>query len=196
MKKDEMINSLKLFNEKAEKLMSLSFTKKLQKDKGTSVSFSWERGGPEEINRKGPNEESIEAFVATYRMFFIKRDKISIEHLSGIYAELEIPSELKGKFKKMKEGLDKYMNSGVSGMDIINKGKSLSLTHKKLQDIFIYGGILHMNPKKKKTYDLIMSKWFIPELARDIFVHILLQGLWTIQGIATINRKALAELES
>jgi hypothetical protein len=67
--KDEINKSLKLFNEKADKLMSLGFTKKIFGEK-SGFTFSAKKDGPVVFQRYGPESESIDAFVLTYRFLY------------------------------------------------------------------------------------------------------------------------------
>ena len=47
------VRDLRLFNEKAEKLEELSFTKTLVSQK-TGVTLSWKQGSPLTVERSGP----------------------------------------------------------------------------------------------------------------------------------------------
>lgn len=61
-----VIDTLLQFNEKADKLEGLSFTKSLQ---SSGVTISGKLGKPVQAQRQGPDDESIDAFVLTMRFF-------------------------------------------------------------------------------------------------------------------------------
>ena len=67
---NKIAKALRLFNEKAEKLARLSFMAKLtQHNAGVTISVQnlSEGGATVTQERRGPNEESIDTFVLTFR---------------------------------------------------------------------------------------------------------------------------------
>jgi len=66
MKRDEMISSLELFIEKAEKLLSMNFTTEITTKK-SGFTIRADKSKPVEVEWRGPDRESVEAFVLTYR---------------------------------------------------------------------------------------------------------------------------------
>jgi hypothetical protein len=120
-------------------------------------------------------------------MFCLDKDKISFHYLDGIYEKLEISSELKNSFKKIRGDLNEFLDSNSSVNIIsISRGESKTFTRREIQDIFIYGGILHIEPRKKKVYDYLMRKPFLKQSSTNDFVEILGIVLWSIQAIADL----------
>jgi len=65
----EIIQAFDLFNEKATKLSNISFMQKILK---SGINISWDNFSNNkrvEIRNWGPDEESVDAFVLTYRFF-------------------------------------------------------------------------------------------------------------------------------
>ncbi len=83
------VQDIRLFNEKAEKLKRCSFTSTVFNQK-TGVHISAKKGEPVRIERNGPNEEAIDAFVLTFRFFIQNNEKISFRNLAELYNKLPI----------------------------------------------------------------------------------------------------------
>ena len=141
--KDEINKSLKLFNEKADKLMSLGFTKKIFGEK-SGFTFSAKKNGPVVFQRYGPESESIDAFVLTYRFFIQDNEKISFHNMSKIYDESGMTQDKINAFKNIRENINNFLNSNsITKTD----------TYREIQDIFIYGGLSHATETKKRIFD-------------------------------------------
>ena len=78
---DAGLETLKLFNEKADKLESLSFTYGLA-DNGVTISAKI--GQAVESHRQGPDEESTDAFVLTMRFFVQDNESISLRNMAKL----------------------------------------------------------------------------------------------------------------
>lgn len=88
---------LELFNLKADKLNSLSFAKTVQDAKsGWTISSKRGEDGLFRVTseRRGPDSESIDAFVLTLRMFLQNNDSCSIGNLQACYSNALLPDEL------------------------------------------------------------------------------------------------------
>ena len=183
--KDEIINSLRLFNEKADKLMSLGFTKKIFGEK-SGFRFSAKKDGPVVFQRYGPESESIDAFVLTYRFFIQDNEKISFHNMSKIYDESGMTQDKINAFKNIRENINNFLNSNsITKTD----------TYRKIQDIFIYGGLSHANETKKRIFDSWKRNQLIFKILENEFVFVLATILNAIQVIARLNRSVLKEIE-
>jgi Tfp pilus assembly protein FimT len=82
------IDTLCLFNEKAEKLNRLSFTSFVRNN---TLSFSaWSRDGQVGFSATGPSEEATDAFVLTLRFFVQDSESISIRNMAKLYSSLPL----------------------------------------------------------------------------------------------------------
>ena len=183
--KDEINKSLKLFNEKADKLMSLGFTKKIFGEK-SGFTFSAKKNGPVVFQRYGPESESIDAFVLTYRFFIQDNEKISFHNMSKIYDESGMTQDKINAFKNIRENINNFLNSNsITKTD----------TYREIQDIFIYGGLSHATETKKRIFDSWKRNQLIFKILENEFVFVLATILNAIQVIARLNRSVLKEIE-
>ena len=187
--KDEIIKSLKLFNEKADKLMSLGFTKKIFGEK-SGFTFSAKKDGPVVFQRYGPESESIDAFVLTYRFFIQDNEKISFHNMSKIYDESRMTQDKITAFKNIRENLNNFLNLN-SGGTIDGK----TYTYREIQDIFIYGGLSHANETPKRIFDRWKRNQLLFKILENDFVWVLVNILNAIQAIARLNLSVLKEIE-
>ena len=187
--KDEIINSLRLFNEKADKLMSLGFTKKIFGEK-SGFTFSAKKDGPVVFQRHGPESESIDAFVLTYRFFIQNNEKISFNNMSRIYDETGIAQDKKNAFKRIRETINNFLDSNSWGSI---DGKTY--TYREIQVIFIYGGLSHANETKKRIFDSWKRDQLLFTILENEFVWVLANILNAIQAIARVNLCVLKEIE-
>ena len=163
---EQQINNLKFFNEKATKLENCSFTNVVfNQDTGIMISFKREEQPRIEIQRRGPNDEAIDAFVLTFRFFIQDNEKSSFRNMVAIYERLPISEERKEEFKAAR----KYLNDFLDSNSFLNIDGVL-LTYRHILDTFVYGGLSHANEKKKKEYDLWMLNPFSNQIVTNEFV--------------------------
>ena len=153
MKDSEIVNSLKLFNEKAEKLERLSFIETISKyNSGFSVKINKRENGLYDLiqERRGPLEEAIDAFVLTIRFFIQDNEVTSFRNLARLYECAPVDKKIKNDFIKIRAKLNEYLDSNSGVAITVNEE---TLNHRKILDIVIYGGLSHAHPEKKGKYD-------------------------------------------
>jgi hypothetical protein len=97
MSREEIVSTLKFFNEKADKLRNSNFVKNAVADSG--INLSWSEGQPAEVLRRGPNQENIDAFVLTLRFFLQDNERSSFRNLSAkIYSSPLVLDEHRRQF--------------------------------------------------------------------------------------------------
>ncbi len=182
------IDTLRLFNEKADKLEGLSFTKSLGK---SGVTISYKLGQPVQVERHGPDDESIDAFVLTMRFFVQNNEATSFKNMADLYTELPVDAELKNKFNdaraKTNAGLDKKTPIKLNGVD---------LTWRGIYEIFLWGGLAHANQEKKAVYDSWAKDPFSFRLLQNEFVFAMGIILNMIFYTRAVNKAALGQLEA
>jgi hypothetical protein len=187
---------LNLFNEKAEKLSKLSFANIMfNTNTGTSFSAKRKDDGQVEITseRRGPNEESIDAFVFTFRYFIQDNEKSSFRNLARYYENDKISSELRNKFNDIRKQINDFLDSSSSVVLQVNEEQ---LTKRKILDIFIYGGLSHSNDQnKKKTYDMWIKMQIFNDMVKNEFVYTLSSILKGINIMKEINKEALKQIK-
>jgi hypothetical protein len=180
------LSSLRLFNEKAEKLLSTRFVKYLKATGKLSVGIS--ANGEEE--RLLPDQDAIDAFVLTFRFFIQDNEKSSFRQLSKTYEKMPISSELKKKFADWRKALNDYLDKKIR---INLNGNQPS--HRELLGIFIYGGLAHANIQKKAIYDSWKTMGFVHGFLEFEFCCALETVLRAICGMTGINKQAIMEIE-
>ena len=143
-----------------------------------------------EFQRHGPEEESIDAFVLTYRFFIQDNEMISFRNMSKIYDEMGIAQDKKKVFEGIRETINTFLNSN-SMLTIKDK----KYTNREIQDIFIYGGLSHANETQKRIFDSWKKDQLIFEILENEFVWVLVNILNAIQAIARLNLNVLKEIE-
>jgi len=195
MKNSEIIKSLELFNEKAEKLARLSFIETMFKyNSGVSIKISKRDDGLYDLiqERRGPLEEAIDAFVLTIRFFIQDNEPISFRRLAEIYDMAPIEKKLKEEFILLRNQINTYLDSNSAIAITINEEM---LNHRKILDIVIYGGLSHANTEKKRKYDFWMKSPLKAIIEND-FVCSLTILFEAIKSICDLNKIVIETLES
>lgn len=184
------IGRLKLFNEKAKRLLNSRFVDYIRRKKRISFEVHGERGKPIKTFRILPDQDAIDAFVLTFRYFIQNNERCSFGNLAKTYLKSVIPSEMKEEYSEARKNLNRYLDSPAS-----LKFEHEPLTKRRILDIFVYGGLAHANPEKKE----ILGKWMENPIVRGFFeaefVSILFYVLNIIQYVAKLNAKVLAKFE-
>jgi hypothetical protein len=146
----EHTRRLELFNEKTDKLMRSRF-KQTMFDQQTGVTISWTAETNEvTTTTKGPEEDSVDAFVLTLRFFLQDRDGISFRSLTEIYDAEDVPADLRDEFHKVRDAVNGRLDGQPTLAFNVN---GEVLTRRRILDVFLYGGLSHVEATKQKTYD-------------------------------------------
>jgi len=183
--------ALRLFNEKAEKLESLSFTSVITKQT-TGVMFSGsntEAGSFMSMERFGPSSESIDAFVLTFRFFIQNNEVSSFRSMVNVYDSGLFSTPLSTEWRDLRADLNRALDS-TSFVGYNNQ----QLTMRRILETFVYGGLSHANVAKKELY----AEWkrnplFFP-LVENEFVRTLAFVLDVVSYGRQLNERALREL--
>jgi len=185
------IKVLKLFNEKVDRLSSRSFLTKLD---GSGVSFEAKKLNESEpelkVERKGPDEESIDAFVTTFRLFIQDNDRLSLQNVSKLYSNPSISKDLKDEYKRVRQKINNYLNSEISLFNFNGK----KYTYREILEIYIYGGISHTNEAKTEQYKALMSHIIAKNFFDNEFVNVLANLYEALAYIKILNEKAINQL--
>jgi hypothetical protein len=198
MKNSEIIKLIELFNEKAEKLVRLSFIETMFKyNSGVTIKINKRDDGFYDLEqeRRGPREEAIDAFILTIRFFIQDNESISLRRLAKIYEMAPIEKKLKAKFILLKNQINEYLNSNSFIVININNKEEM-LTHRKILDTIIYGGLSHANKKKKIEYDIWMKTPPLKAIIENDFVYSLAILYEDIKSICDLNKIIIKTLES
>ncbi len=192
----QQIAAMQLFNEKAEKLMKLSFVEALSvPNAGVTLNGSQKDDGTFEIKsvRRGPSREAIDAFVLTFRFFIQDNESSSFRNIAAVYDTAALDQELKERFQSARHAVNKMLDS-PNLLHISHNG--LDLTNREIMLVFIYGGLAHANPEKHKRFQEWMSFPPAAALFENCFTLILGTILHAITYIIGVNREAIESLKS
>jgi len=189
---NSQIKKLKTFNDKANKLINSSFYKECPKISldltfnkiANTEKFYLEHGV------KLVNQEFVDAFVLTFRMFIQKNDPIALDNFVDFFNGLPVDNTYKITLGNIKSAIDKYLNENALTF------LSEPITNRELMDINIYGDLSHINAKKREK----LSKWVSDELDKDVnqfrFQQILSACCDDIADIKRLNQEVLSVYSS
>jgi hypothetical protein len=189
---DKIAKALRLFNEKADKLARLSFMEKMRHpDAGVTIQFNHPKeGGPTVTQeRRGPEEEAIDAFVLTFRYFIQDNETTSFHNMEQHYLAAPIDSALQQEFVNLRKEINEYLDAKVN----INYNNE-ELTRRRILYVFMYGGFSHATEDKRRVYKTWMSDLFISKYLENLFVMTMADIHNAIVLIKNLNEKALQHL--
>lgn len=159
----EQLLLLRQFNDKVTRLESTRFAKWLdastpnvtahldsvQVNRTGDVTF--ELVGIVRASLDEHDQDEIDAFVLTYRMFVQKRDALSIRSLTKLYDAAWMPGEARDRFCEGRDAVNDWLDSSTSLLD----GEHV-VTRRELIDVILYGGLAHSEPDKVPTFNAWM----------------------------------------
>ncbi len=193
---DEQIAAIKLFNEKALKLQNSSFVRDLQlPNAGVKIKGERQDDGNFAISseRKGPSDESIEAFVLTFRFFIQDNEESSLRNIASIYHGTDFENDLTGRFDSARNAINHLLASPNPLNITYNETVP---TNRQVMEVFIYGGLAHANPEKYALYKEWMSFPPVARMLETCFTLVLGQILNAISFIANVNEEAIQQLKN
>jgi hypothetical protein len=187
------IATLRLFNEKADKLEQSRFLRILI-DERSGVQFEWSEEGGDYAQRYGPDQEAIDAVALTYRFFVMSNEATSLRMMGRLYATLPIDPALVQQFTKTRDAINALLDSRPYGMAITYNGERL--TERMIIETFFYGGLVHANDAA--TVARFRSWRAAPPffaLVESLFVDAIAKVILGILHIRGINQQVIAALE-
>ena len=140
---DDQRRRLKLFNEKADDVEGYGFVRALY-DQQTGVMVSGTANSMEAI-RVGPDDEEVDAFLLTIRLFYQDRDRISIRAIADIYDRATIPQDLRDEFRRVRKALNDRLDSNPT---IAFEIDGVRIDRRRIFEVFPYGARAHVNPRQ------------------------------------------------
>lgn len=112
------------------------------------------------------DQDEIDAFVLTYRLFTQKNDSISLARIAAIYSADWMPSEAKECFDSARQSVNDYLGSAATimfGEHHVRVGDII--------DVIIYGGMAHTNTKKTEIFEEWMRSGIKGFIWAEFFAH-------------------------
>lgn len=183
---EKQIHQLRLFNEKADELEGTRFSKALY-DQQSGVIVEGDLTGSAEAVVVGPDDEATRAFVLTIRLFQQDGDGISIRELADIYdAAPDVPHDIRREFVQARKALNDRLASNT--MFVIDDER---ITRGRVLDVFLYGGLAHVNPNKRVIYEHWQTMGMVFALMSNEFVVTLGEFFNCVRWIRHINTRLL-----
>lgn len=187
------LENLGLFVERVDKLLASSFTKHIINN-GLSLKIKGDFGLKElAVIVSGADQEHVEAFLLTLRMFIQKGDAICIENISGLISSLDVNEKAKENFLKQHSYLNKYLDE--RGMIKFNEDWP---THREILRTVLYGYLGHLKTEERayQRYKAWASNPFTAGPLAFAFNDVLVVYLRSLQIMANNCRVILEELAS
>lgn len=191
-----LITTFELFNEKSSKLHGSSFVKALfSPDSGIKISGRREKDNSFALRTDifGPSQESIDAFVLTFRFFIQDNESTSFHNIASIYENANIDRVFLDRFNSARVTTNQLLDSPNMFNITFN---NITPTNRDVMETFIYGGLAHANPEKSKQFKEWMGFPPTNGLFQACFTSILGDVLNAIIFISKLNKEVLDVLTS
>ena len=151
----------RLFIIKAKKLENSSFLESLISE--FRLGFKLEVGKEIEVTSIRPEQESIDAFVLTFRFFIQDNETISIRNLKKIFDSNLVTKKEKEEYNLMRLELNKFLSESAN-IELMGDKP----TNREIMDTVLFGELSHANKEKEERYQQWMSGM---ELSREFIWH-------------------------
>jgi hypothetical protein len=191
--KQETRKNLELFIEKANKISSSRFVKFFE-EKGSRIQYSYTADTGIRLETQFPENESIDAFILTFRFFIQDGDGISFRALANFVLEDPgVSEDWKQKFTSVRQSFAQYLDGYPTGRITWN---GTTYTRREIMETFIFGGLAHANPRLKETFDMWSSDPMGFPIFQMEFNNILMNTLVHIDYIAYWSNEELKALKT
>lgn len=188
MSADKELWGLRLFGEKVEKLWGLSLTETiLNGPSGFRMSYDHETGTTAE--RYGSSEESIDAFVLTLRFFIQDNGSCSLrnvtKHIDALHAAGLASDEIRDKWNEARDAISTYLDAETCISEQWEKDAQIVreeiYIHRRIMEVFVYGGLGHASREKKILFDSWRAKPFFFPMMENEFGNVI--GIWSTRWL-------------
>ena len=116
-----------------------------------------------EVTSIRPEQESIDAFVLTFRFFIQDNETISIRNLKKIFDSNLVTKKEKEEYNLMRLELNKFLSESAN-IELMGDKP----TNREIMDTVLFGELSHANKEKEERYQQWMSGM---ELSREFIWH-------------------------
>jgi hypothetical protein len=185
----EAIQTLRLFNDKAEKLHRCSFIQKVfRKDHSVTIKFGMDQ--PIEVEKVGSDEEATAALALTLRFFLQQRDGIRYDQIRDLYDVMPVPEEDKQNVRRWGDDLKAFLDEPT---ELVLHGETPS--NERFLEIFMYGDLSHANDDKRQLFSQWMNTPMDPLM--DFYFEDIVAGVVQfIFGLYKLNQDTIERLKT
>lgn len=184
----EMLQKLKLFNEKIETVKRGRFVPQVfRPDHGITMHFDSEK--PLLIEKRGADEEAILALATTLRFFVQERDGISLRQVADIYGNLPVEDLAKQSARSAVDSVEQYLDTALP---VVFNNEAI--TNRRLFEVFMYGGIAHANEDKRAEYET-WARGPAGAMMQMYFEEIVARLLQVIVSFQMMNERTIQALQ-
>lgn len=178
------IELLKLFNDKASKIINSKFKKEsLEKKLGETISWNEKDGMTYTVSNH--DDDFINSVLMPLRLLFQNNDEISINNISKLYENMEIGKEYKIVFKKIRGELNEFLDEQAKTL-LDDKP-----TRRELFETILYGEIAHVQKEKRNKLETWKSDKMIWDLAYMEFQRLIHEIIFSINLISNLNKRIM-----
>jgi hypothetical protein len=195
------LDTLQLFNEKVTRLEASGLMRRFAEappevvatferlDVVTASDGSVEITGTMTSSLTDLNQDEIDAFVLTYRLFTQANDRISIRSMSKIYSSSWMPAEAGACFEEARTGVNRYLSESTS---ILIGHEPLSV--ERMLRVVVYGGLAHTSVEEEAVYRSWMADGGIAGFVWAEFVVALKRMLHFLLYFRSLNAAVITNL--
>jgi hypothetical protein len=179
----DSIARLELYNERAVKLEASSF---LQSVLDSRITLRLLEKPFRVVREGGPEQDSMEAFVLSLRLFVQDRDGLSFRRIKNFYDKIAVSRQLKDEVGEICIRLNRYLD-GSSPL-VVN---DYSISRRELLTVWMNGELAHVNTKHRAR----LEEWTVKEDIRPFFQYefetVITRVAGAVEAVRKVNDRAL-----
>jgi hypothetical protein len=180
--------ALQLFSSKLERLRDGRFARIL-KTEGFERTVSFQIGGATTVEKRGPDDDSIQAALLTVRFFIQNNEACSLKNIGDLYEKPGVPEVLRNEMRYIRKILNDYLDSDRSRIASLGATK---LSPRKILYAILYGDLAHSSKDHRKIYEKLFSTPFSTSLAEVDFMKTMIIIYHAVFTVGELNKKLLA----
>jgi hypothetical protein len=200
---DTKLDVLREFNRRVDRIEKTKFWLRYENETPNVIvkmdKAQFERTGPARFSILGQidawvedfDQDEIDAFVLTFRLFTQNNDRISLRNLSAIYASDWLQGgNVRECFEDARKSLNQYLDSAATvlfGEDAVSV--------RSIVDIIIYGGLAHTNAEKSKIFESWKNSGAMGFIWADLFAYAR-HAVEILQYLRGLNTGVLGAIEN
>src|ERR1017187_3368296 len=180
------LDTLRLFNEKADELRASPYIKQLPNQEW-AIHFDNTTGEEITVDIR-PDDESRKALILTLRFF---ENELKLKNVVELYEDLPIPIDQK---RSVGKSLDTFESALASGLQFIVKVNNTTYTSKEIFKTFMYGQYCHPEEplrERLKVFKESQISWMMVNQEFDQTISLYLRYIFWLYNKNVMAIKAL-----